>query len=151
MNYIKETETILWYYRDLYHSIEEMSKRVGRLVAKAGPSNLTAMVLDDTGIRSGKVDEAVNMFFEIQKLMELKQKTKRELDEIENILSEFDKEKGCELYGTVLRKWYIERIPKEDIAREIGYNSKQSVYDIKNKAIRKLAVRYFGIDALKAI
>jgi hypothetical protein len=47
--------------------------------------------------------------------------------------------------------WYIEELPKEKIAEIIGYSSKQSIYDIEAKAIRKFAIMLFGIDVLKAI
>jgi transposase len=45
----------------------------------------------------------------------------------------------------------IDKLPKEDIAEMIGYSSKRSVYDIREKAIRKFAVMMFGIKALQAL
>lgn len=151
MNYIREAENILWYYRDLYRSIEQMSSRISRLISKAGPSDLSAMVLEGSGVHSQRVDDTLNILFEIQMLTESREETKEILDEVDRILNKFDNEPDCKYYGTVLRKWYIERIPKEDIAREIGYSSKQSVYDIKNRAIRKFAVMFFGVGVLKVI
>ena len=53
-------------------------------------------------------------------------------------------------YGKVLYAWYVKRIPREDIDKEIGYSRRQ-VYNIKDAAIRKFAVRILGIKALNAI
>jgi hypothetical protein len=47
--------------------------------------------------------------------------------------------------------WYVEKKAKEDIAEKLGYSHKQSVYEIKNKAIRKFAISLFGIVALQAM
>ena len=47
--------------------------------------------------------------------------------------------------------WYVEKKAKEDIAEKVGYSHRQSVYEIRNKAIRKFAVALFGIVVLEAI
>ena len=98
---------------------------------------------------SCKQDEAYNTLFTIQKLTKSRKETKEKLKEIDSLLECLEEENGCELFGQVLRKWYIEKIPKEDIAREIGYSSRQSIYTLKGKAIRKFAVRLFGLKSLK--
>ena len=151
MNYIREAENRLRYYRDLQGSIDEMHRRIGRLVGKAGPSSLTAINLDETGIKSGHYDETINIIHEIQTLQKSIERTKDEIDEIHQILNEISQEPKCELYGMVLRKWYIEHVPKERIAHDLQYSSIQTVYSIKNKAIRKFAVRLFGIDSLNVV
>ncbi len=121
------------------------------MIYSNGPRLLSSAVLEETGVKSGRVDDTFNVLFEIQKLTENKSKTQEEFGNINNILNEISEENGCELYGTVLRKWYIERLTKEEIAEDLGYSSKQTVYDIRNKAIRKFAVRLFGIEALRAV
>jgi len=151
MNYIREAENVLKHYKDLYQSIENMDRQIGRLVSNAGPSGGRAIKLDESGIRSGKFDATINLLYEIQTLTDNKFKTQTELDEINVILDEISAEPGCEQHKAVLWKWYIERVPKEDIAEQIGYGSKQSVYNIRNLAIRKFAIRLFGIDALRAV
>lgn len=55
------------------------------------------------------------------------------------------------MYGEVLKMWYVDKLPKEEIAEEVKYSSRQSIYDIKNKAIRKFAIRLFGLEALKMV
>ena len=151
MNYIKEAENRLWYYRDLQGSTIEMQRQINRIVGRSGPQALTAIHLDDTGVKSGRHDETINTLFEIQRLQAAIERTQEEFGEINQLLDGISQEQGCELYGMVLQKWYIERQTKEAIARDINYSSIQTVYDIKNKAIRKFAVRLFGIEALAAI
>lgn len=151
MNYIREAENVLKHYKDIYQSIENMDRQIGKLVSNAGPSTGSAVKLDESGIRSGKFDATINLLFEIQTLTNNKAKTQEELEEINIILDELSLEPGCGLYKTVLWKWYIERVPKEDIAKQIGYGSKQSVYNIRNVAIRKFAIRLFGIEVLRAV
>lgn len=151
LNYIREAENRLWYYRDLQRSVDEMSQRIGKLISKAGPADLSAMVLDGSGVHSQRVDDTLNILFEIQKLTELRKETKEALSEIDSVLTRINGEPDCKFYGTVLRMWYIERIPKEDIAEKIGYSSRRSVYQIRARAIRKFAVMLFGIEALKVV
>lgn len=43
--------------------------------------------------------------------------------------------------------WYVDKMDKEAIAEDIGHSqtSRKSVYEIKNKAIKKFAVSLFGV------
>lgn len=154
MNYIKEAEKYLYYYNELYRSLEHMRKERAKLIAKSCPSSNIVTKFDLTEVRANAHhDEAINDLYKIKVLSENIAETEKALAEVDKILEEISKDPGCELYGEVLRKWYIEKIPKEEIAEEIGYseNSRQSIYNIKNAAIRKFAVRLFGIGALKVV
>lgn len=155
MNYIKEAENLLWYYNDLYRSIENMNREIAKLVGKQGPNGLNAISLEPTGVYgSGNEDDnTYNLLFKLKMLSESREKTVIEFEKVNVILTEISQEYGCELFGAVLRKWYIEKIPKEEIAKQIGYSptSRTSIYDIKNRAIKKFAVRYLGIDVVRVI
>ncbi|OPY59159.1 MAG: hypothetical protein A4E55_00376 [Pelotomaculum sp. PtaU1.Bin035] len=150
MNYVKEAESKLYYYHTLQQSIEEADRQIARLVARAGPKNLSAMVLDGSGVRGGAVDETVNILFEIQELQDSREKTRVALAEIDELLKKVSQEPGCEKYGPILRKWYIEKKTKETIAEEMEY-SVPTIYSLRNAAIRKFAVLLFGIKAWKAV
>jgi hypothetical protein len=155
LNYIKEAENVLWYYNDLYRSVENMNREIAKIVSRQGPSSLNAVQLDATGVRgSGDADDnTYNLLFRLKTLTENREKTLAELGEIDSLFEEISQEQGCELYGKVLKKWYIEKVPKEEIAKQIGYSptSRTSIYDLKARAIKKFAVRYHGIEAVKAI
>lgn len=151
MDYVKEAEKKLHYYRTLYQSLEQMDRQIARLVERAGPKTLSAMVLDESGIRGAGVDETVNILYQIGVLQDSKADTLKELEQVDNLLGMISAEKGCERYGPTLRAWYIEKKSKETIAHELGYSGFQSVYPIKNEAIKKFAVLLFGIRAFRAV
>lgn len=152
MNYIKEAENYLHYYRELQKSIKTMKRELSRLFEQQEPKTVKATQYDITGIPGMmQQDEAYNVLFKIQKITDSIRTTEKAIKEIDIILDDISIDEGCELYGLVLRMWYINKIPKEEIAEEVSYSSRQSVYDIRNKAIRKFAVRLFGLEALKMI
>lgn len=74
-----------------------------------------------------------------------------EIDKIEVSLQGICLDPGCGNYRDVLYRWYVEKLDKEVIATNLGYSSRQSAYDMKDKAIKKFAVALFGIAALEAI
>ena len=149
MDYVKEAENKLRYYRTLHRSIEQMDRDISRLVARAGPKNLSAMVLAQSGIRGAGVDETVNILYQIGELQNSRAETVRELAEVDELLDTISGED--KRYGPVLRSWYIERKSKETIAEELGYSGFRSVYTLKNEAIRRFAVLLFGIKAWRAV
>lgn len=149
MDYIKEAEKKLHYYRTLHQSIEQMDRDISRLVARAGPKTLSAMVLDQSGVRGAGVDETVNILYQIGELQDSRAETVGELAEVDKLLDTISAED--KRYGPVLRAWYIERKTKETIAEELGYSGFRSVYTLKNEAIRRFAVLLFGIKAWRAV
>lgn len=152
MNYIKEAENVLWYYNDLYRSVENMNREIAKIVGRQGPSALNAIPMDPTGIHgSGDADDnTYNLLYKLKVLSENREKTMTELSQVDRLLDEISQDPGCELYGQVLRGWYIERITKNEIAAQIGYDSR-NVYRIKDRAIKKFAVRQFGLEAMNVI
>lgn len=158
MNYLREAEKYLEYYRDLHNSLDTMRTELSRLIEKSGPSGINnmAVIPDRIQVSGGSggldmYDDTVNLIFRIQTLQLSITETQEKLTEIDNLLEEISQNDECEFYGAVLRKWYIERVPKEKIASQIGYQSRTSIYTIKRRAIRKFAVRILGIKALEGI
>lgn len=152
MNYIKEAEEILKYYRDLDRSVKNMRREISRLMDKQTPSSLNALPLDVTGVHGGSgQDEAYNVLYRIKVLAENCNKTLAEIELVTKELDEIDRDPECEGYGIVLWDWYVAGVPRNEIAEKLGYTSMQSVYALKDRAIRKFAVRYFGIEAMKAV
>lgn len=153
MDYIREAEKVLRHYRDLKYALDNLRHQIEIIIKRYGPSDAKIAQLDETGIKCGHYDNTLNDMFKLQVLSENEKKTAEEIKKIDEILNQIEKEPGCEYYSQVLRLWYIEKVPKEEIAGLIGYspNSRQSIYNIKDQAIRKFAVMYFGIGALKAM
>jgi hypothetical protein len=124
-----------------------MEGEILRLVEKAGPLDIKAINLEE--LKSGMHhDDIYNLYLEIGTLSTLKMKTEAFIKAIDKILDDASKERECRYYGYVLRKWYIEREKKEVIAKEIGYATRTSIYDIKSRAIRKVAIMMYGVGAL---
>jgi len=153
MDYIREAEKVLYHYRELQFALENLEHQIANLIGRSAPSAWKAAELEITGVKYGFHDDAYNILFKIKVLTENKEKTAAEMEKVDKLLDELEKDPDCEYYIDVLRLWYIEKTPKEEIAGIIGYspNSRQSIYNIKDRAIRKFAVMYFGLGALKAI
>jgi len=151
MDYIKEAEKYLYNYQDLKRSIKTMERRILQLVEKTGPKDITAINLDTTGIKAGKYDETINILFEIQKLQQSINETKAKLKEIDQLLDEMSNNPKRQMWGKVLKLWYIEGKTKEEIAEELGYSDRRNIYYLRDPAIRTFAVNILGIEGLKVI
>lgn len=149
MDYIEEAEKYLRHYHDLYRSLSNMRIKRAKLIGKAAPqgykeSDYTQPIV--TG--GGGQEDAYNLLFKIKVLTENITKTIEKLKEIDEILNGISQEPGCELYGDILKKWYIEKVPREEIALEANY-CERNIYKIRDKAIQKFAVNLFGLNAVK--
>lgn len=151
MNYfngIATAERLLKNYSALERSVQNLTERINALVYRSSPRPLKSIDVEEMIKSGGKKDTTLNLLFEIKALMDTREETREELSRIDRTLEAISKAPECKHYGPVLRSWYIDRMPKQDIAAEIGYSSRQSIYDIKNAALRKFAVELFGVKAL---
>ncbi|AIF51231.1 hypothetical protein [Pelosinus sp. UFO1] len=151
MDCIKEAENYLRYYRELHQSIEHADYMISKLVNQTAPNDMSAVSMDITGIRAGKPCNTLNQMYQLQVWQEMKERTMEEIAKVDNVLDTISQDTGCEIYRNLLYMWYVEKKVKQKIAEELGYSHKQSVYEIKNKAIKKFAVALFGVSALEAI
>lgn len=128
-----------------------MEKERAKLIGKAGPKGYPKADYSQPLVEGGKgKDDAYNLLFKIKVLTDKIQKTEKQLEDVERILKEISQDQGCELYGDILRKWYIDRVPREEIAEDTRY-CKRNIYNIRDKAIRKLAINLFGLDAVSVV
>jgi hypothetical protein len=150
---IREAENYLRYYRELTKSIEHADRMIGQLMWQTAPKALGAVTMDVTGVRASRPFDAINQIFQLQKWQEMRELTLIEMAKVEDILNTICLDPGCERYKEILVMWYVQKLEKEDIARSLGYSqtSRRTVYEIKDKAIRKFAVALFGVTALQAI
>jgi hypothetical protein len=151
MNCIREAENYLRYYRELHQSIEHADYMISKLLKQTAPKEISAVSMDITGIRAGKPCNKLNQMYQLQMWQEMKERTLVEMEKVDVILESINHGVGCERYKDILHMWYVEKTDKEDIAERMGYSSRQSVYDLRNKAISKFSIALFGITALKAI
>lgn len=151
MNCIREAENYLRYYRELNQSLGHADRMINQLKRQSAPREVGAVNMDVTGVRAEKPVNTLNQIYQLQRWQEMKERTQVEIDKVEESLKGICLDPGCERYRDILYMWYVEKKDKEAIANEIGYSTRQSVYDIKIKAIRKFAVCLFGVTALQAI
>lgn len=151
MNCIREAENYLRYYRELRKSVEHADRMIGQLLHQTAPRIPGAVAMDLTGVRAPQSHDTLNQIYQLQKWQEMKELTLIEVEKVDDVLAAICQDSGCERYKDVLVMWYVAKLDKEEIAEKLGYSHRQSVYEIKNKAIRKFAVALFGVTALKAI
>lgn len=151
MDCFSEVDKLLRHYNDLVQSLDHMDRRIPQLVARAGPHGISAQDIEDSIKAAGSQDETINIIFELDELTRARADTREEIARIEAVFAEIEKDHDCMFYVPILRAWYIDMIPKESIAKTIGYSSRVSIYTIKARAIRKFAVKLYGIKALKGI
>jgi len=150
LNYLKEAEKYLKHYHDLHRSLQNMRGELSRLYGKAAPkgySEVSTDIIKLTSRETSYEDDTYNLLFRIKTLTENISRTEEQLQEIDEILDSISQDEGCELYGDILRKMYIERLPREEIAQDMRY-SERNIYYLKHEALAKFAVNLFGIDAL---
>ncbi|WP_333594382.1 hypothetical protein [Anaerospora hongkongensis] len=151
MNCIREAENYLRYYRELSQSLGHADRMIKQLKQQGAPREVGAVNMDVTGVRAGKPVNTLNQIYQLQRWQEMKERTQEEIEKVEEELSGICLDPGCERYRDLLHMWYVEKKDKETIADELGYSHRQSVYEIKNKAIKKFAVALFGVMALEAM
>ncbi len=148
MDYIREAENILWYYNNIYNSLQNIEKQITRLKYQNAPREISATNYDQPRVSGGGRDSTENIMYQIQVLTNCRDESLLKLDEADKALQEISQEPGCENYGVLLRLFYIEKLPKDVIAARVGYSQRKDVYRLRDRAIRKFAVNYFGIRAI---
>lgn len=151
VNYIKEAENYLKYYRHLQKSLDNTEREINYLKLRDMPRYIKASQMEETEIRSmmGK-DDAWNDIYKIIMLTECWNDTSKAMQNIDDVLDMISGEKNCGHYSRLLKLWYIDKWDKYEISEEL-HLSRRSVFYHKEEAIRSFAVALFGIKALKAV
>ena len=150
MNYIKEAEDVLNNYRKLKSSINNLKKRKQVILDKGKPRELGAIDYSKPVVsKQGYTDDTLNQICEITQINYQIKDTEAEIKVIAKILKEIREENEVLANFLILR--HIERKDLKTIAKELGYSeeSNHTIYDIRNRAIREFAIRYFGGQAMK--
>lgn len=149
VNHIQKAEELLWHYEYFLNSIGNLRRRKAHLIAYTAPQGYPSQDFKEDRIKGGgKQYDAYN---HLQGIIEVTQEIDRNMENlrmIDSSLKAISQPSGCELYGKVLRLWYIERKDKEEIAAECK-KTVRHVYRIKGEAIQKFAINIYGISAIE--
>lgn len=146
MDYVKEAENYLRHYASLKKSVEHAQYMIERLTYKSRPRKVGAVQNDVTGVAAQCPGNTLQEMYELQKWKAVCEDSAGEIAHIEELLEGLD-----ERERRILRLWYVKRMDKYDIAAELGYENRESVYPLKTKALKNFSVILFGIHALRAI
>jgi hypothetical protein len=65
MNYIREAENYLRYYRDLQQSIRHANRMIAKLTWQGAPRDAGAVNMDVTGVRASKPVNTLNQIYQL--------------------------------------------------------------------------------------
>lgn len=146
INYFKAAERVLSERGNLERAIENLERRRARAISENGPNGLSSIDYSRPYVSASESKDALSACLEVAELTREINQTKETIQEIDRVLDQLD---GAD--ASLLRAWYVEREPKEEIAERLSYSSKTSVYDLRNKAVASFAILYFGAGALSSI
>ena len=95
-----------------------------------------------TGAKS--VNDALADCLELAEVMREIQVTRDKVEEIDDVLAQMDEDDA-----RILWLWYIERKSKDEITEAVCSTS--SLYDLRNKALVRFALLYFGAGAMPSM
>lgn len=141
INYFDAAENTLRSRSMLEKALKNLMRRQERIMRHNAPSGYP---LDTSKpyTSTKSVNDALTDCIEIAEVAREINCTKDKIDEIDSVLQQLDPQDA-----ELLRLWYIERKSKEEIAAQVNYASRTSIYDLRNKAVAGFAVLYFGADA----
>ena len=140
INYFKAAERLLAQRGNLEQALENLGRRreLASTQAKAERDNIKPRPYAS----SGGINAHTSARLELAEIVA----TRSTIAEIDRVLAQLD-----DADAELLRAWYIEHKSKEQIADELSYSSKTSIYDLRNKAVAAFAVLYYGAGALASI
>lgn len=147
INYFKAAERLLAQRGNLEQALENLGRRreLASAQAKAERDNIKPRPYASSGGING-INAHTSARLELAEINREIVATRSTIAEIDRVLAQLD-----DADAELLRAWYIEHKSKEQIADELSYSSKTSIYDLRNKAVAAFAVLYYGAGALASI
>ena len=142
INYFEAAENTLRSRPSLEAALKNLERRKERIIRHAAPSEYPAFDMSKPYTSTKAVNDALAECVELAEVMREINATQEKADEIDGVLRQLEAADA-----ELLRLWYIERRSKEDIAEQVNYSSRTSIYDLRNKAVAAFALLYFGAGA----
>ena len=134
IDYFKEAEKVLTELPTLRKSINNLQDRKTMLAKYAAEPPV-----QDSKKQRGAFSKAESLWLEYKQTLDDIDYTHKLINHIEQVLQQLESEERL-----ILRWWYIEHKPKEDILEYMHYESLTTLYNIKNRAVRGFAMLYYG-------
>ena len=145
INYFKSAERVLSERGNLDRAHSNLERRLERAIVRHGPSDLPAIDYSRPYVSASTTADALSDCLEVAEITREINTTKETIQEIDRVLEQLSPDDA-----SLLRAWYVEREPKEEIAERLAYSSRTSVYDLRNKAVSSFAILYFGAGAISS-
>lgn len=145
INYFKAAERTLSNRGTLERALENLKRRREQVIRRGATRGLQSTDYSRPYVSGGGANDALSDCLELAEIEREIATTRETVEEIDRVLAQLDKADA-----TLLRAWYIEGRPKEEIAASLAYSSRASVYDLRNKAVSAFALLYFGAGALSS-
>ncbi len=136
IDFFKESEKLLYEVTTMKAAIQNMQERHAALAKIASERPKAA-----PGKKSkGEFSDAERLWLEYRNTDLQIKHTKIIVGQIEQAMQQLENEERV-----ILQLWYIDRIPKEKILDKMHYESVTSLYNIKNRAVRRFTMLYYGV------
>lgn len=146
INYFDAAEKTLRSRGVLETALENLERRRERIIAQSGPAGYPSPDFSKPYASVGAVNDALSACLELAEVTREIKRTEEAIGEIDRVIGQLEPEER-----EIIRLWYIERKSKEEIAGAVSYASTRSVYDLRNTAVARFALLYFGAAALPSV
>lgn len=154
-NYVDKAINELENYKTLRaaaHNIESDIQRLQRKVRRAAQGPSCNLVASYSAQPSGHSSAGTYNFETVANALIAKNEelvnTVEKIQDIETALDRLGTEVCMPDYQRVLILWHVEELSKEEICKAMNYESRQSIYNLYKRAIKKFAIILFGSVAL---
>lgn len=146
VNYFKAAERVLSERGNLEKALENMEARKEGLLRHRAPRDILPGDLTRPYTGKKEANSALADLLDLEEITDEIAATVDTIGAVDRVLGQLDAQAAA-----LLRAWYIEKRPKEEIAATLGYAARGSIYNLRNEAVSRFAVLYFGAGALPSI
>lgn len=146
INYFEAAENTLRARGMLETALGNLERKKERILRYGAPAKYPSADMSKPYTSAKSVNDALSDCLELAEVMREIQITRDKVEEIDGVLSQMDEDDA-----RILRLWYIECKSKDEITEAVCYSSTSSLYDLRNKALIRFALLYFGAGAIASM
>ena len=146
INYFEAAEKTLRARGLLETALGNLKRKKERILRYGAPSEYPSADMSKPYTGAKSVNDALADCLELAEGMREIQVTRDKVEEIDDVLAQMDEDDA-----RILRLWYIERKSKDEIAGAVSYASMTSVYDVRNRAVARFALLFFGAGSISSV